>query len=98
MQHQTGVDTTTHMLGEILYSSLRVIHIPLVRDKISFRAGTFDNSLSIRALILILKDLDLAAQKKLILDQTGNTNPKKEDLNEKSFLPLCTSGSSYNID
>ena len=98
MQQQTGFDTTTHMLGQILYSSLRVIHIPLVRDEISFRAGTFDNSLSIRALVLILKGLDLAAQKKLILDQTGNTNPKKEDLKEKSFLPMCSSGSSYNID
>ena len=70
MQQQTGFDTTTHMLGQILYSSLRVIHIPLVRDEILFHAGKFDNSLSIRALVLILKELDLAAQKKLILDQT----------------------------
>ena len=43
MQQQTGFDTTTHMLGKILYSSLRVIHIPLVREEILFLAGTISS-------------------------------------------------------
>jgi len=36
-QRQTGVDITTHMKGEIPYSSLRIIRIPLVREELKLK-------------------------------------------------------------
>ena len=30
IQRQRGIDSTTHMCGEVLYSATRIVHIPLI--------------------------------------------------------------------
>ena len=66
---------TTHMRDELLYSSLRVLYILLVHEEITFCGGTFDLSLSIKALVVILKGIGLAAQNEKTFEQTGNIDP-----------------------
>ena len=77
------------MSGEIPYSSLRIIHIPLVREELIFRGKTFDEKESITKLVKQLKESDIQAQKVEIEARTGNKNPKESDLQLKVFLPLC---------
>jgi hypothetical protein len=40
--------------------------------------------------------MEIARQLKEIKQKTGNENPKPEDLNEKSFVPLCGGAEQYN--
>ena len=83
MQRHTSFDTTKHMRGELIYSSLRVLHLLLVREKITFHGVIFDPSLRIKALVLILKGINLAAQQDTICEKTGNIDPNMADLNDK---------------
>ena len=97
VQRQTGVDITTHMKGEIPYSSLRIIHIPLVREELTFRGEIFDEKESITKSVKQLKESNIQAQKVEIEARTGNKNPKESDLQLKVFLPLCRSADAYGI-
>ena len=97
MQQQSGTDLTTHMKNEVPYSTLRIVHIPLVREELIFRGEIFDEKESIKALVTRLKESDMQAQKILIEADTGNTNPDKNELNTKVFLPLCQSAESYFV-
>ena len=96
IQNQRGFETTTHMLGEILYSSLRKTYLAIVREEILARDGSFEPSWGIRKLSGELKEMEIARQLKEIKQKTGNENPKPEDLNKKSFVSLCGGAEQYN--
>ena len=84
------------MRGEILYSSLRIKHIPFVRDEIIFRGENYDRKWSIKKLKEKLKEIDLDRQKSLIIHDRGNRNTKSSEFNEKSFLPLHRNADEYD--
>ena len=89
IQRAKGVDTTSHMKGEIAYSTLRVVHIPLVREEMTFRGLQYDDKMSIKALVKVLKEHDIAAQKETN-DITAN------EINNKTFTPLRRSAEAYD--
>ena len=98
IQKQRGVDATAHMLGNVLYSKLRIAHIPLVREELSVRGIKYEQKWSIKKLVDLLKQAIIAEQKSSILARTGNTNPSEDELNTKSFLPLSNSANDYKLD
>ena len=75
IQQQTGSDTTLGMKGEVLYSSLRIVHIPMVRAELLARNHTFDPSFKIRKLASTLREICISQQ------ITGLPNTKR-------FLPI----------
>ena len=54
IQRQTGIDTTTHMYGEVLYSSTRIVHIPLIQQELTVRGVAFEQAWSIKRLVALL--------------------------------------------
>ena len=89
IQRSKGVDTTSHMKGEIAYSSLCIVHIPLVREEMTFRGVQYDDKMSIKALVKALMEHDIAAQKETN-DITAN------EINNKTFTPLRRSAEAYD--
>ena len=87
-QKQRGFDTTVCMKGEILYSSFRTSHVPLVRAEIISRGGVFEARWKIKKLVSVLCEIVVEEQKKEIQETTGNNSPKEEELNRKSFFPI----------
>ena len=75
IQQQTGSDTTLGMKGEVLFSSLRIVHIPMVRAELLARNHTFDPTFKIRMLASSLREICISQQR------TGQPNTK-------SFLPI----------
>ena len=75
IQQQTGSDTTLGMKGEVLFSSLRIVHIPMVRAELLARNHTFDPTFKIRKLASTLREIYISQQR------TGQPNTK-------SFLPI----------
>ena len=98
IQKQKEIDTTSHMRGEVIYSKLRIVHIPLVREELVFRGITFEQGWSIKKIVKCLKDGDIASQKIVIEGETGNKSPAESELKTKSFLPLVQSADAYKID
>jgi len=98
IQRQKGIESTSHMRGEVIYSKLRIVHIALVREELLFRGVQFEKEWSIKKLVQCLKEGDIASQKIVIEGETGNTNPKESELKTKSFLPLSRSADAYKID
>ena len=70
IQQQTGSDTRLGMQGEALYSSLRIVHIPMVRAELLARNHTFDSTFKIRKLAGILREICIFQQ------ITGEPNTK----------------------
>ena len=69
------------MKGEIAYSSLRVIHIPLIREEMTFRGVLYEEKMSIKALVKLLRQHDIAAQ--------NETNEgRQNETNTTTFSPL----------
>ena len=90
IQRAKGVDSTSHMLGEIAYSSLRVIHIPLIEEEMTFRGVLFEDKMKIKALVKLLKQHDIAAQ--------NETNEgRRNETNTTTFTPLRRSAEAYEI-
>ena len=98
MQRQTGYNVTNHMLGEVPYSSLRIIHIEYIREELSLRRVTFDSKWSIKKLSSALKKYDIELQKQEIIRKTGNTMPKESEINTKSFLPIRRKAEDFHIN
>ena len=98
IQRQKGIESTSHMRGEVIYSKLRIVHIALVWEELLFRGVQFEKEWSIKKLVQCLKEGDIASQKIVIEGETGNTNPKESELKTKSFLPLSRSADAYKID
>ena len=96
IQRQRGIDTTTHMCGEVLYSATRIIHIPLIRQELTARGVAFEQSWSIKGLVSLLKDNDTSTQR---IALEGNTRETVDDsrINSKSFLPIATTADRYNL-
>ena len=90
IQRAKGVDSTSHMLGEIAYSSLRVIHIPLIEEEMTFRGVLFEDKMKIKALVKLLKQHDIAAQNET---NKGTQN----ETNTTTFTPLRRSAEAYEI-
>ena len=55
IQNQKGFDVTNHMRGEVPYSSLRILHIPFIREELEMRGVIFDIGWSIKKLATALK-------------------------------------------
>ena len=89
IQRAKGVDTTSHMKGEIAYTLLRIVHIPLVREEMTFRGVQYNDKMSIKALVKALMEHDIAVQKETN-DITAN------EINNKTFTPLRRSAEAYN--
>ena len=85
------------MRGEVPYSSLRVVHIGLIWQELTFRGLEFDSNWSIKKLSEQLMKYDLEVQKHYILETTGCKNPKTSELNTKKFLPSCKKANEYEI-
>ena len=96
IQRQRGIDTTTHMCGEVLYSATRIIHIPLIRQELTARGVAFEQSWSIKRLVSLLKDNDTSAQRIALEGDTRETADESR-INSKSFLPIATTADRYNL-
>ena len=86
------------MRGEVPYSSLRILHIPFIREELEMRGVIFDIGWSIKKLATALKKNDLELQKEEILQKTGNNNPKESELSLKTFLPIRRSADEYDLN
>ena len=78
------------MEGEVPYSLLRVLHIPLVWEELVFREVPYKQVLSIKALAKLLLEHDLARQKE------ENVEIARK-LDNKIFSPLCQSPGVYEL-
>ena len=85
------------MKGKIPYSSLRIVHVPFIRDELVMRGVTFEADWSIKKLANALKNNDIEIQKQDIIEKTGCTNPKESDFNVKTFLPVHRTVDEYVI-
>ena len=86
IQNQTGFDVTNRMRGEVPYSSLQILHIAFIFNKLEIRGAMFEIGRSIKKLATALKENDLKLQKQGILQKTRNNNLKDSELNFKNFL------------
>lgn len=91
-----GFEQTGHMKGEVRYSSLRNVHIQLIRNELNFMNIPFEVVDGIRKLTQRLKGANLALQRQQIQEETGEA-PKESDLNAVSFLPLSNSAKDYHM-
>ena len=85
------------MKGEVPYSSLRIVHVPFIRDELLMRGVAFEADWSIKKLANALKNNDMEIQKQDIIEKTGCTKPKESDLNVKTFLPVHRTADKYAI-
>ena len=97
IQRQTGYMVTNHMLGQVPYSSLRIMHIEYVREELLVRGINFDSKWSIKKLAMALKKYDVELQKQEIVEKTGNTMPTESELNTKTFLPIRRKAEDFNL-
>ena len=96
IQRQRGIDSTTHMCGEVLYSATRIMHIPLIRQELTARGVAFEQLWSIKKLVGLLRDNDISAQKIALEGDAPNTANEKA-INSKSFLPIATTVDRYGL-
>ena len=97
MIRSTGFDSTSYMCGEINYSSLRSIHVQIVRDELSARKVQFDDAWGIKKLVEALKEWELEKQREKIEIETGNKMPDESQLNYHSFSPLVIHSDACNV-
>ena len=97
MQRVTGHDATQHMLGRVQYTKLGTRHLPLVREEIAARGGTYEKKEGIRKLGKTLLALEVIIQKREIREKTGNNEPDDSLINTKTYLPLCQPASEYGL-
>ena len=96
IQRQRGIDSTTHMCGEVLYSATRIVHIPLIQQELTARGVAFEQSRSIKKLVNSLRDNDINAQKIVLQGDTIRTVDESA-INNKSFLPIATAADLYYL-
>ena len=78
------------MEGDVPYSPLRVLNIPLLREELVFREVPYKQVLSIKALAKLLLEHDLARQKE------ENVEIARK-LDNNMFSPLCQSPGAYEL-
>ena len=82
------------MIGEVLYSALRIVHIPLTRQELIVRRAAFDKEWSIKKLVDVLRDNDFSAQKIALKGDTTIT-ANESAIKRNLFLPIKISADHY---
>ena len=96
IQRQRVIDSTTQMCGEVLYSTTRIVDIPLIQQELTARGVAFEQSWTIKKLVDLLRDNDISAQTIVLRGDTTKTVDESA-INNKSFLPIAIAADLYYL-
>ena len=97
MQRAAGFDITHNISGRIPYTRLRTTHIAFLRKEIVAQGHPIEPKDKIRALGKKLCEIEVAIQKEMVRETTGNEMPDKSMLNKVSYLPRCRPSNDYEL-